>query len=128
MNELKSKLLGTWYLKSFEFTVNGKTESHNDAKGVSLFTHDDHFSVCLNQAENPKYPYSENLIKKYYSSGKFSIRDGSYFEENIVHAFESRIGEKREVQVSFKGKDLIKEMNFHDGSKLMMTWTKETVS
>ena len=121
---LKEQLIGTWLLQVFEFTIDEKTEVHQDAKGISIFSEDGYYSVCLNQAENPEKPYHPCLIKNYYSAGKFSLSQTSYFEQNIVHAFGARVGEKREVKIKLQGNDLIKEMSFPDGSLLKMTWTR----
>lgn len=125
MSILKEQILGTWLLQGFEFTIDGNTESHQDARGISIFSDDGYYSVCLNQAENPEKPYHPCLIKNYYSAGKFSLSQNSYFEQNIVHAFGSRVGEKREVKIELQGNNLIKEMNFPDGSILKMTWVRE---
>ena len=117
------KILGAWNLKTVTYHQAGEVYQYDDIKGILLYTFDGYFSVSLKMNPTPKTPYHPNLILNYYSAGKFSPDGDLLNEENIIHGFDKRMGEKRQVKIQLEPNSLKQFFEFSE-SCLIMTWVR----
>lgn len=118
-------LVGAWKLKLVELTESKHAERYSDISGLLLYTEGGYFSVSLKLSTNPEKVYSESLIPNYYAAGKFRLNGDVITEENLVHALDSRTGEKRDVKVVYDENQLTQNFEFGPETKLKMVWKRD---
>lgn len=101
---MKSKIIGSWKLKSFTIEKNRLIRDwRKNSHGILLYTNDGHVSVSINSDFKNESDFFDSVL---FYSGKFEIHENKIYHKVINATSTSRIGKIMERDFTINGDNL----------------------